>query len=105
MMVAATSRVEGCMTIGADGVGLDIGGDGEFGATGSAEDRLVVPFGLGPGFERMAGKGVVAVFASVVEPATFHFDGDDVEGGAVVEAAGLRVEVEAVDLRVEWGHR
>jgi hypothetical protein len=39
----------------------------------------------------------VAVFASVVDTAAFHLDGDDVGGGVIVEAAGLRIEVEAVN--------
>jgi hypothetical protein len=46
----------------------------------------------------------VAVFAGVVGLAAFHFDGDDVEGGVVVEATGLGVEVKAVDFGDGWGH-
>jgi hypothetical protein len=60
---------------------------------GATEDGWGVPFGLGPGFEGVVGEGVVAVFAGVVGGAAFHFDGDDVEEGVVVEAAGLTVEV------------
>ena len=41
----------------------------------------------------------MAVFAGVVGGAAFHFDGDDVEWGVVVKAAGLGVEVEAADFR------
>jgi hypothetical protein len=41
----------------------------------------------------MVGKGVMAVFAGVVGGAAFHFDGDDVGGAVVVEAAGLGIEV------------
>jgi hypothetical protein len=44
----------------------------------------------------------VAVFASVVDAAAFHLDGDDVGGGVVVEAAGLRIEVEAVNGGRSW---
>ena len=59
---------------------------------------MFVPFGLRPGHEGMVGESVVAVFAGVEEAAAFHFDGDDVERGVVVEAAGLRVEIQAVDV-------
>ena len=41
----------------------------------------------------MIGQGGVTVFAGVVGLAAFCFDGDDVEGRVVVEAAGLGVEV------------
>ena len=44
----------------------------------------------------------VAVFASVVDAAAFHLDGDDVGGGVVMEAAGLRIEVEAVNEGRGW---
>jgi len=63
-----------------------------------------VPFELGPGFEGMVGEGGVAVFAGIVGGAAFHFDGDDVGGAVVVEAAGLGVEVEAADFGSGWGH-
>ena len=44
----------------------------------------------------------VAVFASVVDAAALHLDGDDVGGGVVMEAAGLRIEVEAVNEGRSW---
>jgi len=50
------------------------------------------------------GEGGVAVFAGVVSLAAFCFDGDDIQGGVVVEAAGLGVEVQAVDLGSGLGH-
>lgn len=45
----------------------------------------------------MAGEGIVAVLAGVVEAAAGHADGDDVARGMPVEAAGFGVEIEAVD--------
>ena len=63
-----------------------------------------MPFGLRPGLDGMAGKGIVAVFAGVVGRAAFHFDGDDVEGRVIVEAAGLGIEAEAADFG-GWGHK
>jgi hypothetical protein len=52
----------------------------------------------------MGGEGLVAVFAGVVDAAAFHFDGDDVERGVVMEAAGLGIELEAADFGDEWRH-
>lgn len=97
MIVIAAGGVERCVARGAAGVALEVGGDREDGVAGTAEDGEFLPFGLGPGLDGMVGEGVVAVFAGVEEAAAFHFDGDDVEGGVVVEAAGLRIEMEAVD--------
>lgn len=50
----------------------------------------------------MIGESDVAVFAGVEEAATFQFDGDDIERRMVVEAAGLRIEIETVDRGGEW---
>ena len=63
-----------------------------------------MPFGLRPRREGMACQGVVAILAGVISGAAFHFDGDDVEGRVVVEAASLGVEFEAVDLGCGWQH-
>ena len=40
----------------------------------------------------------MAVFAGLVEAATFHFDGDDVERGMVMKATGLGIEIQAADI-------
>lgn len=101
-MVAA-GGIEGGVAMGADGVAGEISGDGEDGAASAAEDGGLVTFGLRPRLDGMTREGDVAVLAGVKEAAAFHFDGDDVERGAVVKAASLRVEVEAVD--VESGGR
>ena len=98
MVVIAAGGVEGGVTRGAAGVGLEVGGDGEFGAAGTAEDGLVVPFGLRPGLDRMVSEGVVAVFAGVEEATAFHFDSDDVERRVVMETAGLGIEIQAADI-------
>lgn len=65
---------------------------------------MFVEFGRGPGFNGVIGESVVAVFAGVEEAAALHFDGDDVERGMVVEAAGLGIEMEAVDIWSEGRH-
>jgi len=93
MVVVAAGWVEVGVADRAAGIALEVDGDGELGAAGAAEDGLGVTFGLGPGLERMVGEGVVAVFAGVVGGAAFQFDGDDVGGAVVVEAAGLGIEV------------
>jgi|GEM_PF-6528752 len=104
MVMVAAGRVEGGVARGAAGVALEVGGDGKLGATGAAEYGLFMPFGLGPGFDGVVGEGVVAVFTGVEEAAAFHFDGDDVERGVEVKAAGLGIEMEAMDFWGEWRH-
>jgi hypothetical protein len=39
----------------------------------------------------------MAVFAGIIRRATFHLDGDNVEWGVIVEAARLRIEIDAAD--------
>lgn len=80
MMVVGATRIERGVAVGADGIGVEVGVDGELGVAVAAEDGFVVPLGLGPGCQRMIRQGVVAVFAGVVGGAAFCFDGDDVEG-------------------------
>ena len=93
MVMVAAARVEGGLTSWAARVAFEVGGDCQLGAAGSTKNGLLVPIGVGPDFNRMAREGIVAMLAGVVDAAAFHFDGDDVERGVVVEAAGLGVEV------------
>ena len=44
------------------------------------------------------GQGLVAVLARVIDAAAFHLYCDDVELGPVVNAAGLRIEVDSTNL-------
>jgi hypothetical protein len=104
MVMVAAGGVKGGKAMGAARVGFEVGGDGELDAAGAAKDSWFVPFGLGPGFDRVAGQGVVAVFASVEVAAALHFDGDDVESGMVMKAASLWIEMEAADFGSGWRH-
>lgn len=98
MVVVAAGGVELGVAMGAARVGIEVSGDGESGAASAAEDGFVVPFECRPELNRMIRECDVAIFAGVEEAAAFHLDGDDVGGAVVVEAACLRVEVEAVDV-------
>ena len=98
MVVVAAGRVERRVASGTARVAREILRDGEFDAAGSAEDGGLAPFGLRPDFDGMAGESNVAILAGVVEAAALHLNGDNVGGPVVVEAAGLGIEVQAVDL-------
>jgi hypothetical protein len=41
------------------------------------------------------GEGVVAIFAGVIDAAALHLNGDDVGRFMVVNAAGLRIKIQA----------
>jgi len=100
VVVVAACGVELSLAGRAARVGIEVGGDGEGGAAGAAEDGFFVEFGGGPGLNRMAGESDVAVLAGVKKTAALHLDGDDIQRGMVVEAAGLRIELETEDF---WG--
>lgn len=102
VVVVAAGGIEGSAAMGAGGVAGEIGGDGENGTAGAAEDGRFVPLGLRPGLDGMIGEGDVAILAGVKEAATFHFDGNDIERRAVVKATSLGVEIKAVDHGGEW---
>lgn len=103
-VVVSAGGIEGGVAGRAAGVGLEVGGDGQLGAAGAAEDGWVVPFGLRPDLDGMVGKGIVAVFAGVIDAAALHFDGNDVERRMVMKAAGLRIEIQAADFWSGWKH-
>lgn len=103
-MIAAT-RIESGPTMRAARVALQVGVDGELRAAVTTENSLVVPFGARPGFDGMASQGVVTVLTSIKMAAALHFDGDDIEWGVVVEAAGLGIEVETADFWSSQRHR
>ena len=72
--------------------------DGQFRFTSAAQNCRLIEFRVRPNVYRMVGDGEVAVFASVVNAAAFHFDGDDVQGRVVMKATGLGIEIEATDV-------
>jgi hypothetical protein len=75
--------------------------DCQFGSASSAQDCFFIPFALRPGFDFVTGQRLMAVFAGVVGPAAFHFDGDDVGGAVVVAATSLRIDLYAADFWVQ----
>jgi len=100
VVMAAASGIESGAAMRAARVAREIGGNGEGGAAGATEDGGLVKLGWRPRLEGVVGESVVAILAGVEEAAAAHLDGNDVGGLVVVEAARLRVEVEAVDF---WG--
>ncbi len=99
MVMVAAGGVEGSVAGGAAGIAMKVLGNGEFGAAGSAEDGGLVPLGLRPDLDGMAGQGRMAILASVIEAAALHPDCDNVGGAVVVEATGLGIEVQSADFR------
>ena len=104
MMVVAAGGVKGGVAVRAAGIAREIVGDGKSCAASAAENGGFVEFGMRPGFERMAGEGVVAILAGIEEAAAAHLDRDDVECGMVMETAGLRVEMQTEHFRNGWMH-
>jgi hypothetical protein len=104
MVMVAAGRVEEGLAMGAAVVGLKVGGNGERGVAEAAKNRMVLPLRLRPNSDGMIGESDMAILTSVKEAAAFHLDGDDVRGTVIVKAAGLRVEVEAVNCGDGLGH-
>lgn len=95
MVVVAAGRIERGAADGAAGRTLEIFVNRHPCATGTTEDCFLMPFAARPGFDGMAGKRDVAVFAGVVDPAAFHFDGDDVRRFMVVQTTRLRIQMQS----------
>ena len=99
MAVGVAAGIEAGVAGGALAVAGEIFGDRELVAAGAAEDGGLVEFGGRPDLGRVIGQGVVAVAAGVIGFAAAHLDGDDVQLAVPMGAAGLRVEIEAMDGR------
>jgi len=64
---------------------------GQFSAAGSAKDCGTAPVVARPDFDRVIGERNMTIFASVINPAAIHLDGDDVSGSMIVFTPGLRI--------------
>jgi len=99
MVVVPTGGIKCRAAMGAARIAFEVSGDGQKRATGATENRQFVPLALGPRLERMAGQHLVTIFAGVKKAAATHLDGEDVRIFAVVSAASLRVEIQAMNDR------
>ena len=98
MVVVGAGGIEGGAAVRAAEIAMQIFVNGQFPLARAAQNGALVEFGARPDGNWVAGQGEVAILAGVVDVAAVHFDGDDVDGGAVVSAAGLRIELEAADI-------
>lgn len=60
-----------------------------------AKHRAFDPLRLRPDLDWMVRQSLVAILAGVVDTATLHLDGDDIQSGFVVSAACLRIETDS----------
>lgn len=95
MIVVLAAWVEWRVTDRALKTALQILLDGQFGAAGTAENRPVVPFTLGPNLYRMVCQNRVAIFARIKHTAAPHLDGDDVGWPVIVLAPSPQIKFQA----------
>ena len=72
--------------------------DRQFGPAYPAQDRWLIPFFLWPDFDCVAGQCIVAVLARIVGAAALHLDRDDIHGLFVMNATGLSVKTDSVNV-------
>ena len=97
MVVVGAGGIEGGEAVGAAGIAMEVPVNGQFPFAGAAQNGELIEFGARPDGDWVVGQGHMAIFAGIVEAAAVHFDGDDVEWGVEVNAAGLRIEMDAAD--------
>ena len=103
-MLAATGIKQGA-AIWATVIACHIAIDAHFISASAAEHRNLIPFSLRPDLDRMASQGLVTFLAGVVDAAALHLDGDHIESGPVVSAAGLRIQIHPANFRTRKLHR
>src|SRR5579863_7039873 len=104
MIVVPASGVERSVAMRAAGTRVEVVRDAQLDAAGAAKDSCRVPFGYRPWLDGVVGQSFMAVFARIKGCATFHFDGDNIERGVIVEAARLSIEIQAADFGNGWWH-
>jgi len=95
--VLAATGIECRFTAGAFTAAIEILADGQLFSAGAAQHGWLIPFAARPDLNRMARERFVTVFAGIVKATTSHFDGDDVQCGVVVGAAGLAIQIDSAD--------
>jgi hypothetical protein len=100
----AAAGIEGGIAIWALIAARHVLRDAQLVSAGTAENRRLVPLLLQPDLNRVVGQRLVALLAGVINAAAFHPDGDDVEPGSVMSAAGRRIEIDPTNFRVRRWH-
>ena len=89
MIVVATSRIELRSATHTARLASHVLKNGQHCTAHATKNRLLIPFTLRPNCNRMIGEHLVAIFAGIVEAATFHLDSDDVSRAVIMLATGL----------------
>ena len=75
----------------------------------AAEHCPLSPFLQRPDLDRMAGRiagqGLVTLFAGKIDTAALHLDSDNIESGSIVHAASLRIQIDSANFRARDPHR
>jgi hypothetical protein len=108
-MVGRAARIERRTAFRTGVIARQILVDRQFRSARAADYGTRIVLVAVPLLQRVIGEGVMAVLARVVLAAAAEFDGDDVQIGVVVGAAGLGVCANAQDLRADgrgmaYGH-
>ena len=99
MVMLGAGGIECGVAMRAARVTVQIFTNGQFPFASAAQNCRLIELRGRPNVYRMVGDGDMAVFASVVNAAAFHFDGDDVQRRVVVKATGVWVEMEGTNFR------
>lgn len=74
--------------------------DGELISAGATQNRRLVPLLLRPDLNRVACQRLVTLLAGIIDAATFHPDGDDIELGSEMIAACRGIEINPANFSV-----
>jgi len=105
VMVKLAAGIELRLTLETPIAALHVLPDRQLDTANSAEDCFLIPLQLGPNFNRVIGQGFMALFASIINSTTLHFDGDDVRGAVVMLATGVGIEINTANCRDFGNHR
>ncbi len=99
VVVVSATWVEGGPAEWAQVAAVHVFPDRQFVPAGSAENCPNVPLRTRPHLASMACKEFMAILAGIVDAATSHPDGNDVERRVIMDAAGLPICLQSLDIR------
>jgi len=94
-IVVSASRIEPLATSRAARFALYVLMDGDLCPAGATQYCSLVPFALRPNLNRMAGEGLVAILAGVVNGAALRLNRNNVSWAVVMRTPGLGIEIDA----------
>ena len=98
LVMLAAARIKQSAAMRAFIAACHVLANGHLLSANAAQHCGLIPFRLRPDLNRMARQRFVTFLTGVINAAALHPDGDDVESGSIVSAAGVCIEIDSANI-------